>query len=67
MRKKSYLYGLKVTLLEEFKISGKLFTFLEITFLFLCLLYGLSKPRYALFLTIDLHYDLGKGKFSLGT
>ena len=66
MRKKRYLYGLKVTVLEQSKISGELFTFLEITFLFLGLRYGLSKPRYARFLTTDLHYDLGKVKFSLG-
>ena len=59
---KRYLYGWKVMVLEHSK-SQAYFPFLERTFLFLGLRYGLSKPRYARFLTTDLHYDLGKWKF----
>ena len=39
---KFYLCGLKVNFLEQSKISGELFTFLQISFLFLGLCYSLS-------------------------
>ena len=56
---------MKVVLLWDRK-SLRLFLFLERTFPFLDHSEGLPKSRYARFLTSDLHYDLGKWKFSRG-